>query len=173
MRTEMDLPAQPDKSRPIPLNYGSDNPSRIHWIIRAMRHRNYRLFFAGQIISLCGTFMTQTAMIWLVYHITNSGKLLGITAFAGQIPAFLLGPFAGVWVDRLNRRRLIVMTQILAMVQSFALAALVIFCTAWGQHQIGVLVGGLISLAACPGTGQCLRYAGPAGVSGRNGDRAK
>ena len=65
---------------------------------RALRHRNYRLFFMGQLISLCGTFLTQVAMVWLVYAKTGSGRILGLTAFAGQIPAFALGPFAGVWV---------------------------------------------------------------------------
>ena len=105
-----------------------------------------RLFFAGQIVSLCGTFLTQVAMVWLVYSKTGSGKMLGITAFAGQIPSFLLGPFAGVWVDRLNRRKLIVATQALAMCQSFALAALVFFAS---RNEI--VVPGLIFLAFAQG----------------------
>ena len=120
---------------------------RLRSIGRALRHRNYRLFFAGQIISLCGTFLTQVAVIWLVYSLTHSGRILGITAFAGQVPSFALGPFAGVWVDRLNRRRLIVITQTLAMCQSFALAALVYF---FGAHTRGV-VDGLILLAFVQG----------------------
>ena len=115
--------------------------------MRALRHRNYRLFFAGQIVSLCGTFLTQTAIVYLVYHATGSGTLLGATAFAGQVPSFVLTPFAGVWVDRLNRRRLIVTTQALAMLQSFALAALAHF---YGV-QTGILVPGLISLAFAQG----------------------
>ena len=122
------------------------SPGRWRSIIRALHHRNYRLFFSGQIISLCGTFLTQVAMVWLVYSKTGSGKILGITAFAGQIPAFALGPFAGVWVDRLNRRRLIVTTQILAMCQSFALAVLVFFF-----HSNNVVVPGLIILAFMQG----------------------
>ncbi len=92
--------------------------------LRALRHRNYRLFFGGQSISLIGTWMTRIATSWLVYRLTGSALLLGIVGFAGQVPTFLLAPFAGVWVDRLNRHRVLVVTQILAMLQSFALAAL-------------------------------------------------
>ena len=84
--------------------------------------RNYRLFFAGQIVSLMGTWMTQTATVWLVYQITHSAFWLGVVAFAGQVPGLLVGPAAGVWVDRLNRRALLVATQALAMLQSLALA---------------------------------------------------
>jgi MFS family permease len=91
---------------------------------RALRHRNFRLFFGGQSISLMGTWMTRLATSWLVYRLTGSAFLLGIVGFSGQIPTFLLAPFAGVWVDRLNRRSVLIVTQILAMVQSFALAVL-------------------------------------------------
>src|SRR5215467_6418010 len=89
---------------------------------RALRHRNYRLFFVGQSISLIGTWLTRVATSWLVYRLTGSTLLLGIVGFAGQIPTFLLAPFAGVWVDRTNRHRVLVVTQVLAMLQSFALA---------------------------------------------------
>ena len=91
---------------------------------RALRHRNFRLFFGGQSISLIGTWMTRIATSWLVYRLTKSALLLGTVSFSGQIPTFLIAPFAGVWVDRLNRRQVLVWTQTLAMVQSFALAAL-------------------------------------------------
>ncbi len=91
---------------------------------RALRHRNFRLFFGGQSISLIGTWMTRLATSWLVYRLTGSAILLGTVGFAGQIPTFLLAPFAGVWVDRWNRRRVLLATQTLAMVQSLALAAL-------------------------------------------------
>jgi MFS family permease len=91
---------------------------------RALRHRNFRLFFAGQSISLIGTWMTRVATSWLVYRLTGSALLLGVVGFAGQIPTFVLAPFAGVWVDRLDRRNLLVWTQALAGVQSLALAAL-------------------------------------------------
>ena len=92
--------------------------------LRALRSRNYRLFFTGQTVSLIGTWMTQIATSWLVYRLTGSALLLGIVGFASRIPTFLLGPFAGVWVDRWNRHRTLVVTQILSMVQSFALAGL-------------------------------------------------
>ena len=91
---------------------------------RALRHRNFRLFFGGQSISLIGTWMTRIATSWLVYRLTGSAMLLGTVSFMGQIPTFLLAPFAGVWVDRLDRRRVLVWTQALSAVQSLALAAL-------------------------------------------------
>ncbi len=91
---------------------------------RALRHRNFRLFFGGQSISLIGTWMTRIATAWLVYRLTGSAMLLGTVSFAGQIPTFLVAPLAGVWIDRLNRRQLLVWTQTASMVQSLALAAL-------------------------------------------------
>jgi MFS family permease len=94
------------------------------FMLRALRQRNYRLFFTGQTVSLIGTWMTRIATSWLVYRLTRSALLLGLVGFAGQIPSFLLAPFAGVLVDRWNRHRLLVVTQILAMLQSAALAAL-------------------------------------------------
>src|SRR3982751_6385288 len=92
-------------------------------IVRALRHRNYRLFFTGQILSLCGTFLSQVAMGWLVFRLTQRAWLLGVVGFASQIPLFFLVPFAGVWADRWDRRRLLVVTQTLSMLQSFGLAA--------------------------------------------------
>jgi MFS family permease len=92
--------------------------------LRALRSRNYRLFFAGQSVSLIGTWMTRLAMSWIVYQLTDSAFLLGLTSFVGQIPAFFVAPIAGVWLDRWNRHRVLVITQVLAMVQSLALAAL-------------------------------------------------
>ena len=89
---------------------------------RALRHRNFRLFFGGQTISLVGTWMTRIATSWLVYRLTHSALLLGTVSFAGQIPTFLLAPLAGVIVDRTDRRRVLIWTQTLAMVQSFLLA---------------------------------------------------
>jgi MFS family permease len=91
---------------------------------RALRHRNFRLFFGGQSISLIGTWMTRIATSWLVYRLTGSALLLGTVSFAGQIPTFLFAPFAGVWVDRLDRRQVLVWTQTLSMVQSLLLAVL-------------------------------------------------
>lgn len=91
---------------------------------RALRHRNFRLYFGGQLVSLIGTWMTRIATSWLVYRLTGSALLLGTVSFAGQIPSFIFAPFAGVWVDRLDRRKVLVFTQILSMIQSLALAAL-------------------------------------------------
>jgi MFS family permease len=102
----------------------TETASSISHAWRALRHYNFRLYFGGQSVSLIGTWMTRLATSWLVYRLTGSAFLLGVVGFAGQIPTFLLAPFAGVWVDRLNRRNVLVVTQILAMLQSLALAAL-------------------------------------------------
>jgi MFS family permease len=91
---------------------------------RALHHRNFRLFFFGQTISVIGTWMTRLATTWLVYRLTHSALLLGIVSFAGQFISFALGPIAGVWVERLDRRKLLVWTQAAAAVQSLAMAAL-------------------------------------------------
>jgi MFS family permease len=91
---------------------------------RAMRHRNFKLFFTGQSISVIGTWMTRLATSWLVYRMTHSALLLGVVSFAGQIVSFALGPVAGVWVERLDRRKLLVWTQAGGAVQSLTLAAL-------------------------------------------------
>ena len=95
-----------------------------HLILRAFRHRNYRLYFAGQSLSLTGSSMQQMAMSWLVYRLTGSVLLLGIVGFAGQIPSFLLTPVAGVLADRWNRRKLMISAQIVAMLQAVVLAVL-------------------------------------------------
>jgi MFS family permease len=108
----------------------------VSYAWRALRHRNFRLFFGGQTISLIGTWMTRVATGWLVYRLTGSALLLGTVSFAGQIPTFLLAPFAGVWVDRLDRRQVLVWTQTLSMVQSLALAAL----TLTGHITISLLL---------------------------------
>jgi MFS family permease len=91
---------------------------------RALRHRNFKLFFYGQTISVTGTWMTRVATGWLVYRLTHSALLLGIVGFAGQILSFVLGPVAGVWIERLNRRKLLVWTQAMAAIQSLAMAGL-------------------------------------------------
>lgn len=91
---------------------------------RALRHRNFKLFFLGQGISVIGTWIMRLATAWLVYRLTHSALLLGIVTFSGLIVSFALGPFAGVWVERLNRRKLLVATQAAAAVQALAMAAL-------------------------------------------------
>jgi len=93
-------------------------------ITRALQHRNYRLFFGGQTVSLVGTWITRIATSWLVYRLSGSVFLLGVVGFFGQIPTLLLAPFAGVLVDRWNRHRILVITQVLSMLQSVGLAVL-------------------------------------------------
>jgi len=93
-------------------------------VTRALAHRNYRLFFYGQSVSLVGTWITRVAISWLVYRLTGSKLLLGIVSFAGQIPTLLLAPLAGVVVDRHNRRRILIWTQAGSLVQSVLLAVL-------------------------------------------------
>src|SRR6202035_3630364 len=110
---------------------------------RALRHRNYRLFFSGQSISLIGTWLTRVATSWLIYRLTGSALLLGVLGFAGQIPTFLLAPLAGVLVDRWDRYRVLVITQILAMIQSGLLAALALtgVIDVWHVLALSVLQG--------------------------------
>lgn len=97
---------------------------RFAFAVRALKYRNYRLFFSGQIVSLVGNWMTMIATSWLVYRLTGSAWMLGVMGFAGQIPTFLLAPFAGMVVDRAPKHRMLVITQTLAMIQSFSLAAM-------------------------------------------------
>jgi MFS family permease len=104
---------------------------------RALRHRNFRLFFIGQSLSLIGTWLQQVAMGWLTYRISGSAWLLGAVAFCGSIGILLLGPFAGVIADRVNRRRALYVTQSLLLAQSLALAAL----TAFGHVEVWHLIG--------------------------------
>jgi MFS family permease len=107
-------------------NITSGDPTGLAYTFRALRSRNYRLFFIGQGISLIGTWMQQVAMSWLVYSLTNSPLLLGVVAFSGLICNFVLAPFAGVLVDRLDRHRILIITQSLAMCQALVLAAVVL-----------------------------------------------
>ncbi len=102
----------------------SEAGGSVAFMLRALKYPNYRLFFGGQIVSLTGTWITTTATSWLVYRLTGSALLLGVVGFASQFPAFLLTPFAGIFVDRWNRHRLLVATQTLSMITSFVLAVL-------------------------------------------------
>ena len=102
----------------------SKNSNTLRFVTRALRHRNYRLFFTGQGLSLVGTWMQRLAVSWLVYRLTGSAFLLGLTGFVGQLPLFLFASFAGVFVDRWSRYRVLLVTQTLALLQASALAAL-------------------------------------------------
>jgi MFS family permease len=97
----------------------------VPYAFRALRHRNYRLYFAGQGISLIGTWMQRVAMSWLVYRLTGSAAWLGLVGFAGNLPTFVLAPLAGAWIDRSDKRRLLIATQALAAAQAAALFLLV------------------------------------------------
>ena len=126
--------------------------SSVRFALRALASRNYRLFFGGQVVSLVGTWMTTTATNWLVYRLTGSALLLGVIAFASQIPAFLLGPFAGIVVDRWDRHRLLVITQAISMVQSLVLAALVLSGRITIEWIVALsMVQGLVNAFDMPG----------------------
>ena len=121
----------------------AQSQSSIAHAWRALRHRNFQLFFAGQGISVIGTWMTRIATTWLVYHLTHSALLLGVVSFAAQIRHFFSLFGVGVWAERLNRRRLLIATQAAAAVQSLALAALTL------AHSI--TIGEIIALTALQG----------------------
>jgi len=135
-------------TRPTDAAITPDHHPALTRIVRALHHRNYRLFFAGQLVSLIGTFLTVTAMSWFVLELTTDparySQRQADVFFAAQIPLFLLGPIAGVWVDRVNRRKLILFTQTLAMLQSFSLAAL-----AFGHNRA---IAPILALALFQGT---------------------
>jgi len=111
---------QQDGSAPAPESPG------LRWQAagRALRHRNFQLFFSGQLISLIGTWMQTVAQSWLVYRLTGSGLLLGSVGFASQIPVFLIAPIGGITADRGNRQRIVIGTQTASMILAFVLAAL-------------------------------------------------
>src|SRR5438477_7853610 len=107
------------------------SPLRIPAALRSLRHRNFQLFFTGQLISLVGTWMQSVAQSWLVYRLTGSSLLLGAVGFASQIPVFLVAPIGGTIADRHNRHRLIVATQSASMV----LASILAWVTLSGRVQ--------------------------------------
>ena len=112
-------------------------------LLRALRHRNYRLFFGGQSISLVGTWITRIATSWMVYRLTGSDLLLGVVGFGGQIPTLFLAPLAGVFVDRWDRRKVLLVTQACSLLQSLALAVLTF---------AGIItVAEIVALQACQG----------------------
>ena len=120
-------------------------------LLRALQHRNYRLFFGGQSVSLVGTWITRVATSWLVYRLTGSALLLGVVGFCGQIPTLLLSPVAGVLVDRHDRHRILVITQVLSALQSLALALLALpgIITVW-EILVLQLVQGAINAFDTP-----------------------
>jgi MFS family permease len=117
--------------------------SKLPAPLRAFRHRNYQLFFGGQLISVCGTWMQSVAQSWLVYRLTGSAVLLGFVSFAQLIPVFLLSPVGGAVADRQSRHRILVVTQVVAMVLAFVLAALTLThrIQVWHLFVLAALLG--------------------------------
>ena len=132
-------------------------PSRVAFMLRAFSYPNYRLFFGGQIVSLIGSWMSMTATSWLVYRLTGSPMMLGVVGFAGQFPGFVMGPFAGAFLDRWDRHRVLVVTQTLSMLQSFALALLTFtgHITVAGDHRVERRSGRRERLRHAGATGVC------------------
>ncbi len=97
----------------------------MHHVLRAFRHPNYRTYFTGQSVSLIGTWIQQIAISWLVYRLSGSALLLGITGFAGQIAIFFLAPFGGIWADRFDRCKTLIVTQVLSIILTVILAGVV------------------------------------------------
>ena len=110
---------------------------------RALRHRNFQLFFGGQLISLIGTWMQTVAQSWLVYRLTGSGLKLGAVGFASQIPVFLFAPLGGIVADRTNRQHVVIATQTASMLLAFVLAALTLLHTVkvWHVFVLAALLG--------------------------------
>src|SRR5436189_5801448 len=119
------------------------SPSRLKASLRAFRHRDYRLFFAGQLTSLVGTWMQTVAQSWLVYRLTGSATLLGLVGFAPQFPIFLLSPVAGAVADSYPRRRTMIIMQTLMMLLAFPLAALTLMnrIQVWQIIVLAILLG--------------------------------
>lgn len=116
---------------------------RLRFSLRALRHRDLRLFFAGQGVSLVGTWMQHVAVGWLVYRLTGSPLVLGVIGFCSQFPTFLMAPVAGALADRWSRYRMVVVAQVLSMLQATALAALVLggAVRVWHLVVLSVLLG--------------------------------
>ncbi len=121
----------------------SSSPSRWRTTFRALRHRNFQLFFSGQLISLVGTWMQNIAQMWLVYSMTHSSILLGAIGFASQIPAFLAAPFGGAVADRWSRHKLVIATQVSSMILAFILAGLTLthVIQVWHVFVLAILLG--------------------------------
>jgi MFS family permease len=129
---------------PIAANSPDPSPrSRFRDMVRSLRHRNFRLFFSGQLISLIGTWMQTIAQAWLVYRITGSSLLLGVVGFAGQIPIFILSPLGGLAADRWNRQKIVIGTQVASMLLAFVLAALTLLhiVKTWEIITLAALLG--------------------------------
>src|SRR3974390_2496763 len=124
---------------------GEARPGQFTHTFRALRHRNFRLFISGQIVSLVGTWMQNVAQSWLVYRLTHSELLLGTAWFCSQIAVFALGPLGGLAADRFSRQKLVIATQTLSMLQAFGLAALTLSgrVEVWHVLTLAVVLGAI------------------------------
>ncbi len=140
LRPTADSQPSPDMPETIGARGG---PSRLRLLLRALHHRNFALFFAGQLISLIGTWMQSIAQSWLVYRLTGSALSLGFVGFAGQIPVFVLAPIGGIVADRYSRHRVVIGTQTSAMLLALILAALTLagWIQVWQIFVLSALLG--------------------------------
>ena len=127
-----DATPPPETSRPGSPSLGAAASGRLRTTFRALQHRNFQLFFGGQLISLTGTWMQTVAQSWLVYRMTGSSLLLGTVGFFSQFPVFVLASLGGTLADRVDRRRVVIGTQVSSMILAFVLAAL----TLTGQIRV-------------------------------------
>lgn len=120
-----------------------NQPGRLRMVFRSFKYRNYRLFFSGQGISLIGTWIQRLATPWLVYQISGSALLLGVVGFAGQLPTFIIAPYAGVMTDRWNKYHILIATQVAAMIQALVLALLYFTGTIqiWHIIMLSIILG--------------------------------
>ena len=133
------------------LTGSSSGPFGWKLLLRALKYKNYRLFFGGQSVSLIGMWMQSIALSWLVYRLSNSAILLGVIGFVSQLPSFILSPLAGVYADRWNRRYMLICTQALLMLQSLTLAALVLSGVVAVWHLIALaLFSGIVNAFDAP-----------------------
>src|SRR6202167_5781673 len=130
-------------SKSRPQNTDPEHRSRARAMVRSLRHRNFQLFFSGQMISLIGTWMHNDAQAWLVYRLPGASLLLGVVGFAGQIPVFLLAPIGGLAADRWNRHHIVIGTQIVSMILACILAILTLLhiVAVWEIVVLAALLG--------------------------------
>src|SRR5213079_2322294 len=143
-RTKVADPAAPtSSSNGEAASSQPENTSRLPATLRSLKHRNFQLFFSGQLISLIGTWMQSIAQSWLVYRLTGSSLLLGSVGFASQLPVFLIAPLGGIVADRHNRHRVVIATQVASMMLATILAALTLTGTVkiWHIFVLAALLG--------------------------------
>src|SRR5947209_9721012 len=145
-QTDPARPAANPKAQPVQASAAPAIPAAREGTFRSLRHRNFQLYFGGQLISVAGTWMQAVAQAWLVYQISHSDLTLGIVGFAAAIPALIVSPWGGVIVDRVPKRALLIATQACAMILAFILAALSFTHTVQVWHVVALAAGlGLVN----------------------------